>query len=502
MGHGFRAGQPGPHPAGPAARGGDLAGQRVGAGVRRDGPGGGHQVGGTGHPLDGRPGRVRAGRARVRGDLPRGVGDRVDPEAAVHLGLQRGLVREVRQFRDPPGQQLGRGLPGPLQPLDRLLPGRVAGGQLRPALQFAGAGPEHPGDRADRGGVLGRAQLARRDAGQDFQRLEQPAQLVDEPGQGGRGAGRPGRPVRRGGQPAAQPGDRLPRRGQGGGLGGLATAEGIGQRGQGQAALGRVRPQRRAFPRRPERHHGQDADDRGQAPAGQPPAGLGHRRGHRHGQHEDQDRGGPCGREVAVDHPGEQDEEPDHEHGPGGEPGIAGARGTHHDQDRAADRERQVGEEPAAGGPAERDEHQDGQRPERGVQRGLRLADHLVGEREDRGHHDARPGGALERDQAGIVDRGRGIFIRCGCPPGGHPVRNWSTRSYTGRCSPRRPATAGAALLTGGAGWPGPRIGVPFPRPGPYLRVRAPLCCASGGVTTHYGVLGGRPMAAKVGSRP
>ena len=259
VGQVFRAGQPGPQPAGPAARDGDLAGQRVGAGVRRDRPGSGRQVGGTGHPLDGRPVRVRAGRARIRGDLPRGVGDRVDPEPPVHLGLQRRLVREVRQFRDPPGQQLGRALPGPLQPLGRLLPGRVASGQLRPALHFAGAGPEHPGDRPDRGGVLGCAQLAVRDAGQDFQRLEQPAQLVDEPGQGGRRAGRPGWPVRRGGQPAAQPGDRLPRRIQGGSLG-LATADGIGQRGQGQAALGCVRPQRRAFPRRPEQHHGQDAD--------------------------------------------------------------------------------------------------------------------------------------------------------------------------------------------------------------------------------------------------
>ena len=343
----------------------------------------------------------------------------MDPEPAVHLGLQRLLVGEVRQFRDPPGQQLGRGLPGPLQPLDRLLPGRVAGRQLGPALQFAGAGPQHPGDRADRGGVLGCAQLPVRDAGQDLQRLEQPAQLVDEPGQGGGGAGRPGRPVRRGGQPGAQAGGRLPRRVQGGGLGGLATADGIGQRGQGQAAPGRVRPQRRAFPRRPDQHHGQDADGRGQAPAGQPPAGLRHRRGHGHGQHEDQDRGGPPGREVAVDHPGEQDQEPDHEHGPGGEPGIAGACGSHRGQDHAADRERQVGQKPAAGGPAERDEDQDGQRPERGEQRGLRLADHLVGEREDRRHHDACPGGGLERDEAGIVDEGAGYF---------HPLRLSSGR--------------------------------------------------------------------------
>ena len=265
---------------------------------------------------------------------------------------------------------------------------------------------------------------------------------------------------------------------------------------------GRVRPQRRAFPRRPERHHGRmpTAEARPQPASRQPVCG--HRRGHRHGQHEDQDRGGPRGREVAVDHPGEQDEEPDDEHGRGGEPGTAGARRTHDGQDHAAGRERQVGEEPAAGGPAERDEHQDGQRPERGVQRGLRLADHLVGEREDRGHHDARPGGALERDQAGIVDEGAGYL---------HPLRLSSGRpscpelvnaivyramliapSGNSRCGPAH----------GGCGLVRAADGVPFPRPGPYLRVRAPLCCASGGVTTHCGVLGGRPMAAKVGSRP
>ncbi len=84
------------------------------------------------------------------------------PEPSVHLSLQRLLVREVRQLGDPPGQELGRRLPGPFQPLDRLLPGPVAVGQVRPAIQFAGAGPQHRGDRTDRGRVLGRAQLAGR----------------------------------------------------------------------------------------------------------------------------------------------------------------------------------------------------------------------------------------------------------------------------------------------------------------------------------------------------
>ena len=55
-----------------------------------------------------------------------------------------------------------------------------------------------------------------------------------------------------------------------GSLGGPATADGIGQRGQGQAVLGRVGAQRRAFPRRPDQHHGQDGDRRRPGPS--PPA--------------------------------------------------------------------------------------------------------------------------------------------------------------------------------------------------------------------------------------
>ena len=152
-------------------------------------------------------------------------------------------------------------------------------------------------------------------------------------------------------------------------------------------------------------------------------------------------------------------------HGPGGQPGVAGAGGAQRDQDHAADPERQVGGEPAPRRPAERGEHQHRERPEGGEQRGLRLADHLVGEREHGRHHDGRPRRALQRDQAGIVDEGAGYF---------HPLRSssalraWSTRSYTGSHPRRGPAWR--PLLSG---------------PGSYLPAQAPLCCASGGVTTH-----------------
>ena len=179
------------------------------------------------------------------------------------------------------------------------------------------------------------------------------------------------------------------------------------------------------------------------------------RRGHRDGQHEDQHRRGAPGGEIAVDHPGEQDHEPDHGHGPGGQPGVAGAGGAQRDQGHTADPEGQVGGEPAPRRPAERGEHQHGERSEGGEQRGLRLADHLVGEGEHRGHHDGRPRRALQRDQAGIVDEGTGYL---------HPLRS-SSRSGPGRRD-RIPEARRAVVRPGAPFVPGRVL---FASPGPVM---------------------------------
>ncbi len=343
-------------------------------------------------------GRGGAGRdQRVAGQLPGPRCDHAGPERALQQRLDRLVVSHVGQYRDLPGQGLRRGLLRPIEP------GGV--GSLVLSGQPGGAGPQDGRGGRHRLAVLRPAQLGLRNGSDGCERSDQPAELVDQATECGRLPGRPGGPVRRLGQPVSQSGHGFLGR-AGACLRRLLVPgeDGIGHSGQGATGAGRVAAQRPAPLRRPDEHDRADSRPGRQPPAGQPP-GDGRDRGRdRDRQHEGQHRRRSSGREVAVDNPGEQDEEPDHGHGRRGQPDVSRAQGPHHDQYRAADPQAQISDEAAHRRTAEVNEHQHRERPEGREDRRLRLLDQLKGHGEDGRHDDRGAGGALQRVQAWIGD--------------------------------------------------------------------------------------------------
>ena len=151
--------------------------------------------------------------------------------------------------------------------------------------------------------------------------------------------------------------------------------------------------------RRPEQQEGGRAGAEGEPPAREAVRDHGARRGNRHRQHEGQQRPRRGRREVAVDHAREEHDEADDRHRAGGEPRAPRAERPERDEDRADATEPEVREQALARCAGEVDEHEQGERAERREYRRLRLADHLVRDREDRRDDDRCAGGALQRGE-------------------------------------------------------------------------------------------------------
>lgn len=119
--------------------------------------------------------------------------------------------------------------------------------------------------------------------------------------------------------------------------------------------------------------------------------------GNRHRQDEREERSGRACREVAADRAREERAEADDGHRAGGKPRVSRAEGPDRDEHGAYRRQADVREEASQRRTRELDQHEDGERPEGGRERRLRLPDHLVREREHRRHDDCRARGALQR---------------------------------------------------------------------------------------------------------
>ena len=280
------------------------------------------------------------------------------------------------------------------------------------SLLGSGRSPIEPGrHRAQRGrgrrldlGALGGAMVAllakRGDARGD---ATQPAEVLDQAGEGGGRAGCPAGALRHRDEAIAQRGRRLVRLpgGRGGDLVVTARAR-LHQLGERARRLRGFVAELVAGAAGPQEQRGGNAERSREPPAGQPGGDRGRVRGHHHAEHEREDRGRLGGGDVIVEHPREENREGDEPHRDGRQPARARAERAERDQHRAGRKQQQVGTQARAARAAEVDEHEQRHRAEGREQRHLLGVDRDERERERQRHDDRRAKRALEDEQTGV----------------------------------------------------------------------------------------------------
>ena len=260
--------------------------------------------------------RVRTGREeRIARNLPSRVRERSDPERRLQRGPERLVVRNRRQLRDPSCERLRQGLSRIVEPVEV--------GPLVPTVQSRRARAQN-GDRGrHRLGVLLAAQ---RESGHLSRRCEEgqePVELVDERGERGGRPRRSRRPVRRREEAPSEAGDSFP--GRMGATTDRCSVPGelvLCELGECVARARSFTTERGTRPCRPEQRVRADPRQGGERPAFQARRDGRDRRRDRHGKDEREQRRRPRRSEVAVDHPREEDREPDRGHGGGSEPVV------------------------------------------------------------------------------------------------------------------------------------------------------------------------------------
>ena len=172
--------------------------------------------------------------------------------------------------------------------------------------------------------------------------------------------------------------------------------------GKGGGGLCGVTAQAGSRPRRPQQHLRADSSAGRQAPPPEPRRHLGEGGRERDRKDERQQRGGSGRGEVAIDRPREEDRKAHDGHCGRGHPRVPRAQRPDDDVHGAGACQSQEGEEPAAHRTGEIGQHQHREGSERSEDCGLRIPDHLVGEREDGGHDDRRSGSVPQCRQARV----------------------------------------------------------------------------------------------------
>ena len=327
----------------------------------------------------------------VRHGAPRGDRDRLSVHRVLRCRLDAGRV---------PGQLVlirGAGLPGAFQPAD--VTRDVFGGHVLVVEHQA-----HVGEQRRRRGeqlAVGRGRLpqvhvaVQRVGGQRAHPLEQ----LGDVGQALVRRGQAGWPVRRGREQVHElllgRDGRIPAgRGRRTAPGSLDVAGQRGRQGGGCRAEPVSRRARRQQQHRRRPRHGR------QPPAREPGRDVGDRAGGGDRQHVGEQRGGDAGSGVGPGHPGEEDREGNRDRHQRRQPDHAVDRRPDGQRHAADHGEPEVRDGLVPPGSAEGGQDKRGETAEGGKRGHLQVADHLVGQREQRRHDDRgahRPHGGRGR---------------------------------------------------------------------------------------------------------